>query len=90
MKTMAFRLPDSLVAAIAAEAKQRRMSRSAVVRERLETYTARKPPRTAPSFRDLADDIVGSVSGDSLPSDLSTRKKDYLKAWGYGTKRDRR
>ena len=90
MKTMAFRLPDNLVAAIDTEAKRRRVSRSAVVRERLETYTVHTPPSTAPSFLDLAGDIVGSVSGDGLPSDLSARKKDYLKALGYGKKRDRR
>ena len=87
---MAFRLPDNLVAAIDAEAKRRRVSRSDVVRERLETYAVDAPPRAVPSFRDLAGDIVGSVGGDGLPSDLSARKKHYLKAWGYGQKRDRR
>ena len=90
MKTISFRLPDRLVAAIDAEAKQRRVSRTDVVRERLETYTAHAAPRAAPSFRDVAGDLIGSVSGDGLPSDLSARTKDYMKAWGYGTKRDRR
>ena len=87
---MAFRLPEDLVAAIDAEAKRRRVSRSDVVRERLATYAVHAAPRAVPSFLDLAGDIVGSVSGDGLPSDLSARKKDYLKAWGYGQKRDRR
>jgi len=90
MKTMAFRLPDNLVAVIDAEAKRRRVSRSNVVRERLETYAVHAAPHAAPSFLDLAGDIVGSVSGDGLPSDLSARKKNYLKAWGYGKTRDRR
>jgi len=90
MKTVAFRLPDTLIAAIDEEAKRRHVSRSDVVRERLETYAVHAAPCAAPSFLDLAGDIVGSVSEDGLPSDLSSRKKDYLKAWGYGKNRDRR
>jgi len=86
---MTFRLPDGLVAEIEAEARNRRVSRSDVVRERLETYGTPPATRATPSFRDLAGDIVGSVSGDGLPSDLSARKKTHLRAWGYGKKRDR-
>ena len=90
MKTMTFRLPDNLVAEIDAEARTRHVSRSDVVRERLGTYAVGvQTPRAAPTFRDLAGDLIGSVSGDGLPSDLSARKKHYLKAWGYGQKRDR-
>ena len=91
MKSLEFRLPDSLVAEIDAEARIRRVSRSDVVRERLATYAVRAPAsRPVPSFRDMAGDLVGSVSGDGLPSDTSARKKHYLKAMGYGKKRDRR
>jgi hypothetical protein len=91
VKTTTFRLPDNLVGEIDAEARRRRVSRSDVVRERLETYAVRaSPPRVAPSFRDLAADLIGSVGGDGLPPDLATRKKHYLKAWGYGQKRHRR
>ena len=91
MKTVAFRLPDNLVAEIDAEARNRRVSRSDVVRERLATYSVRAPEsRAPPSFRDLAGDLIGGVRGDGLPSDLSARKKQYLKAFGYGAKRDRR
>jgi hypothetical protein len=32
-------------------------------------------------------DLIGSVD-DDLPSDLSARKKHYLRLWGFG--RDRR
>jgi len=90
MKATTFRLPENLLGAIDAEARERRVSRSDVVRERLESYGASAPPRAMPMFRDLAADLIGSVSGGGLPSDLSLRKKHYLKAWGYGTKRDRR
>ena len=90
MKTTAFRLPENLVAALDAEATRRRMSRSDVVRERLQTYAAPAAPPAAPSFLDVAGDIVGSVGEDGLPVDLSARKKHYLKMWGYGKERDRR
>ena len=44
------------------------------------------PPGHVPTFADIAH-LVGSVDG--LPSDLSTRKKYYLKLYGYGRKRSR-
>lgn len=91
MKTLTVRLPEGLVTEIDADAKRRRVSRSDVVRERLAAYPE-QPPVTgaAVSFRDLAGDLIGSVSDDGLPADLSARKKHYLKAWGYGQNRDRR
>ena len=89
MKTSTFRLPDTLVAEIAAEARKRRVTRSDVVRERLTAYTAlASAARAVPSFRDLAGDLIGSVSDDGLPPDLSGRKKHYLRVKGYGQKRD--
>lgn len=91
MKTMTFRLPEALVAEIDTEAKRRGASRSDVVRERLATYAPRATaPRVLPSFGDLAGDLIGSVVSDGLPADLSAKKKHYLKAMGYGQKRDRR
>ena len=36
---------------------------------------------------DAIADLIGSVDG--LPADLSTRKKQYLQAAGYGRKRSR-
>jgi hypothetical protein len=36
---------------------------------------------------DTIADLIGSVEG--LPSDLSARKKRYLKSTGYGKKRTR-
>ena len=82
MKTLTVRLPEPLVAEIEVEARGRGVSKSDVVRERL---LAAAPPgrQTIASIEDL----IGSVEG--LPGDLSTRRKQYLRATGYGRKRSR-
>ena len=84
MKTLTVRLPEPLVADIEAESRGRKMSKSDVVRERLER--APRQRRRAASLNAIAD-LVGSVNG--LPTDLSARKKKYLHATGYGQKRPR-
>ena len=85
MKTLTVRLPEPLVADIEAESRGRKISKSDVVRERLE-IAPRLRRRSPASFNVIAD-LVGSVDG--LPSDLSTRKKHYLRATGYGQKHPR-
>jgi Arc/MetJ-type ribon-helix-helix transcriptional regulator len=84
MKTLTVRLPEPLVADIEAESRGRRLSKSDVVRERLER--APRGRRRAASL-DTIVDLVGSVKG--LPADLSAHKKKYLHATGYGKKRPR-
>ena len=84
MKTLTVRLPEPLVADIEAESRGRKISKSDVVRERLER-APRKRRHTA-SFNAIAD-LIGSV--DNLPTDLTARKKQYLKQTGYGQKRPR-
>jgi hypothetical protein len=86
MKTLTVRLPEALAAEIEAESRDRKISRSDVVRERLER-APRRPRRTPPSFAAIAD-VVGSVV-DDLPSDLSGRYKYYLRSTGYGRRRPR-
>ncbi|MGA8872435.1 MAG: CopG family transcriptional regulator [Candidatus Acidiferrales bacterium] len=81
MKTLTVRLPEPLVADIEAESRERKISKSDVVRERLERGP-RQRRRTA-SLAAIAD-LIGSVDG--LPADLATRKKDHLRAAGYGQK----
>jgi Arc/MetJ-type ribon-helix-helix transcriptional regulator len=81
MKTLTVRLPETLVAEIEAESRERQVSKSDVVRERLRQAIGSTRER-AP-LHTIAD-LIGSVDG--LPSDLSTRKKHYLKATGYGRK----
>ena len=84
MKTLTVRLPEPLVADIEAESRGRRISKSDVVRERLER--APRQRRSAASLDAIAD-LIGSVDG--LPTDLTTRKKEYLHATRYGQKRTR-
>lgn len=84
MKTLTVRLPEPLVADIEAESRGRKISKSDVVRERLETEPRKR--RRATSLNAIAD-LIGSVDG--LPADLSARKKDYLRSTGYGKKRPR-
>ena len=85
MKTLTVRLPEPLVADIEAESRGRKISKSDVVRERLELAPWRRRRRTA-SLNAIAD-LVGSVDG--LPSDLTAQKKSYLRATGYGQKHHR-
>ena len=85
MKTLNVRLPEHLVAEIEAESRERRMSKSDVVRERLQT--GKKLQRRPSATLDAITDLIGAVK--DLPRDLSSRKKVYLKATGYGAKRPR-
>ena len=85
MKSITIRLPEPLIADIDAESRGRGVSKSDVVRERLQ----RVPHRTgepAPVPYDIAD-VVGSV--DRGPRDASARKKELLRKTGYGRKRPR-
>jgi len=85
MKTLTVKLPESLAASIEVESRERGISKSEVVRERLQ----RAGPETRrASHLDAIADLIGSVD-DDLPADLSARKKHYLRVWGYGTKRAR-
>lgn len=85
MKTLTVRLPAPLVAEIEAESRERKVTKSNVVRERLQ-HVPRRARRMPESLAAIAD-LVGSVSG--LPADLSTNKKGYLQTTGYGQKRHR-
>lgn len=82
MKTLTVRLPEPLIADIEAESRGRKISKSDVVRERLE-HAPRRWKRIA-SLTAITD-LIGSVDG--LPADLTTRKREYLRATGYGQKR---
>lgn len=85
MKTITVRLPQSLAAAIEAESRRRKISKSDVVRERLERAAPAAAEANSPAY--AIADLIGSVDG--LPADLSARKKHYLRATGYGRKRPR-
>jgi Arc/MetJ-type ribon-helix-helix transcriptional regulator len=85
MKTLTVRLPDPLVAEIDAESRRRQVSKSDIVRERLQRPGKVARPRTR--SLDAIGDLIGSVEG--LAADLSARKKEYLKTTRYGAKRHR-
>jgi Arc/MetJ-type ribon-helix-helix transcriptional regulator len=85
MKTLTVRLPEPLVAEIEAESRGRKCSKSDIVRERLQGVTRGRRRQSSPI--DAIVDLIGSVDG--LPADLSARKKQYLRATGYGQKRAR-
>jgi len=68
MRTVSFKLPEDLDDALNELARTRRSSRSALVREALESFAKGKRR----SVTALAGDLVGSVDG---PSDLATNRK---------------
>jgi hypothetical protein len=70
------------VAGIEAESRARKMSKSDVVRERLRLTSSGRRRRQG-SVAYIAD-LIGSV--DTLPVDLSARRKAYLKSTIYGRK----
>ena len=86
MRTLTVRLPEPLAIEIEAESRRRSISKSDVVRERLEL--ARDAARPGAASLDAIADLIGSVK-DELPADLSARRKHYLRATGYGRKHPR-
>jgi len=70
MTTMTLKLPEILATRIAQEAKRRRHSKSAVVRQCIEHAFAAPAPTTPRSFHDLASKICGA--GSKGIKDLST------------------
>jgi hypothetical protein len=83
-RTITVRLPIALADEIETESRKRGVSKSDVVRERLES--ARGAKELPSELADIAD-VIGVA--DALPSDLSAGKKEYLRLWGYGRKRHR-
>jgi hypothetical protein len=87
MKTVTVRLPEAMAAEIETESRAAGISKSDVVRRRLEGAAPRRTP--TPAFFDLATDLIGSVDDERMPTDLSARSKSYLKKRGYGKSRHR-
>ena len=75
MELISFKLPPVLRRRLADEARRRRVSQSAVIRESLESTLLEQPrARGELSCADLAGDLIGSLRG---PGDASTNKR-YL------------
>jgi hypothetical protein len=78
MKTVTFKIDDSLSARVEAAAKERSMSKSDLLRLALELYLGGEAKPFPGSFLELAKDFVGCAEG---PEDLSTNP-DYLEGFG--------
>ncbi|MBI2318021.1 MAG: ribbon-helix-helix protein, CopG family [Betaproteobacteria bacterium] len=79
LRTVTVKLQDRLLADIEAEARARRISRSDVVRERLE-----KPGFSKGSLWDRMQDLV--IGDDAAPVDLASNE---ARLRGYGRSRHR-
>ena len=79
MRTISLKLPEDLLADLTREAKARRVSQSALVRNCLESTLRRRSRRGAASCYDLARDLAGTVKG--LPRDLAVNPK-YMDGFG--------
>jgi predicted transcriptional regulator len=75
MRPVSIKLPEHLEQLLDRLARERNLTRSAVVREALEAYANRS---RASSVTAAAGDLVGSLSG---PADLSTSRKHLA---GFG------
>jgi hypothetical protein len=78
MQTISLKLPDDLLAELDREARTRRITKSALVRESLEAALRGQPGR-AVSCYDLARDLAGTVKG--MPRDLADNPK-YMEGFG--------
>ena len=86
MKSITVKLPEPLLADIEAEGREGSISKSDVIRERLQRGKQTEIRRAG--HLDAIADLIGSVE-DDLPPDLSRRKKHYLQAILHGRKYDR-
>lgn len=76
MELVSFKLPPQLRKRLAEEARRRRVSVAAVIRESLQATLLERPSaRGELTCADLAGDLIGSVRGG--PRDASTSKR-YL------------
>jgi hypothetical protein len=85
MQTLVLRIPDDLARELEAESKKTHLTKSEVARRRLIAAGSQNQGTT--SGFDLIADLIGSVEGG--PTDMSNRKKEYLKTREYGKFRHR-
>ena len=82
MKTITVRLPGPIAAYIEAQARRRWVSKSQIVRAGVDGGSTVAAPMAG-----IAD-LIGAIE-EGLPTDISSRKKYYLRVRKYGRKRDR-
>ena len=78
MNTISLKVPGSLALRLENEARQRGLSKSAVIRDALEEYLQTTSAENSGSALALAADLTGVLSG---PEDLSCNK-DHLRDFG--------
>ena len=78
MKTLSVKLPDGLEARLTVAARQRKTTKSTLVRKALQEALRQSGKSKPGSALDLARDLVGCVGG---PGDLSVNKA-YFKTFG--------
>jgi len=78
MKTVSLKLPDPLFMTLSRMAAEKGESRSALIREAVETFVMKEASGTKASCLDLAKDLAGCMDG---PEDLSFNK-DRLRGYG--------
>jgi len=78
MRTVSLRLPDELLAKVTALARRRNVSKTAVIRDALESFVDGNAADGGTSAFDLACDLIGSLDG---PRDLSHNKR-HMKEYG--------
>lgn len=79
MKTISLKLPEDLLARLEEEARLRRVTKSELVREGIESALAGSRVAEEASCYDLGRDLAGSLKG--LPADLATNP-DHLEGLG--------
>lgn len=90
MKTLVVKIPEALAAEIEAEAREKGMKKSDVVRRRLARRDDEGPREL--TMWDLTRDIIEKAereTPDTGPRDVSARKKYYLRKWGFGKNKRR-
>ncbi|MDE0044584.1 MAG: ribbon-helix-helix protein, CopG family [bacterium] len=78
MATISLKLPDPLARRLAETARSRRTSKSAIVRDALDTYLSASEPHPEGSALAFAADVKGVLAG---PPDLSCNK-EHMRGFG--------
>ena len=73
MKTLTVRLPDSLVLEIERESRSRRVSKSDVVRERL------NHPQRAAAAGGMMSDLIGPILEQSWKAKVPAARPDFIR-----------
>jgi hypothetical protein len=79
MVTVTVKLSSDLAAKVAAEARRKRVSKSAIIRDSLEGRFRGKRKNARPTVGELTGHLIGKAEGG--PTDLSTNKKHMA---GFG------